>query len=192
MKRYSASISGETRLGPVKSGATIQPSYIDQVLTQTNTNRHDVIGTALWGSPLLSPYEENGELVPYLKTPSSPYHSALSLPNPLFVLRESTASQQNFRNLGSAHVEWEIIPGLKAKTSLNTIWTTGKSDRYIPGTVGNGNDAHTGVGRSSTGRSTSFNWLIENTVNYTRDLGEHRISVMGGYKEQDRKSDGIN
>src|SRR3546814_7458196 len=156
MNLDSASISGETRLGPVKIGATIQPSYIDQVRTQTNTNRHDVIGTALWGSPLLSPYEENGELVPYLKTPSSPYHSAWSFPNPLFVLRESTASQQNFRNLGSAHVEWEIIPGLKAKTSLTPIWTTGKSDRYIPGTVGNDNAGPTGVGRRSNGRSTRF------------------------------------
>src|SRR3546814_7637 len=140
----------------------------------------------------LAPYEGNGELVHYLKTPYSPYHSAWSFPNPLLVLRESTASQQNFRNLGSAHVEWEIIPGLKAKTSLNTIWTTGKSDRYIPGTVGNGNAAPTGVGRSSTGRSTSFNWLIENTVNYTRDLGEHRISLLGGYTAQKSTSDGIN
>src|SRR3546814_13581823 len=117
MKRYSASISGETRLGPVKIGATIQPSYIDQVRTQTNTNRHDVIGTALWGSPLLSPYEENGELVPYLKTPSSTYHSAWSFPNPLFDLRYSTALQQNYRKLRSAHVAWEIIHAIGRASS---------------------------------------------------------------------------
>src|SRR5690606_3065936 len=112
----------------VKIGASLQPSFVDQVRTQTNTNRLDVIGISLWANPLLSPYDENGELIPYLQAPSSPYHSAWSFPNPLFVLRESTASQQNFRNLGSAHVEWEIIPGLKAKTALNTIWTTGKAN----------------------------------------------------------------
>lgn len=191
MKRYSASINGETRLGPVKIGASLQPSFVDQVRTQTNTNRLDVIGISLWANPLLSPYDENGELIPYLQAPSSPYHSAWSFPNPLFVLRESTASQQNFRNLGSAHVEWEIIPGLKAKTALNTIWTTGKANRYIPGTVGSANSAPTGIGRSTNGRNSSFNWLIENTVNYTREFGEHRINLLGGYTAQKSTSDGI-
>ena len=195
LERYSAKLTMDANLGKsVKIGASLQPTFIKQKRTNTNANRDDVIGVATWANPVMTPYDENGDLIPYIQSPSSKYHSAWSFMNPLFVLRETTQKQDNFQNLGIAFIEWEIISGLKAKSSLNTNFASTKYNQYIPSTVGGSNKAPTpGTGRSSNNRGTSFNWLIENTLTYEKTFAKkHRINAMLGYTAQKSKSDHIN
>ncbi|TDB67900.1 SusC/RagA family TonB-linked outer membrane protein [Arundinibacter roseus] len=186
VERYSSKLSMETNLGrAVTAGATIQPTFIKQNRTNTNSNREDVIGVATWANPLTTPYDANGELVPYVRSPQSKYHSAWSFANPLFVLRETSQTQEQFQNLGSAYLQWDILPGLTAKTSLNTIWSTSKFSSFTPSTVGGSNRPPVaGTGMSSNSRAENFNWLIENTITYNKAFGNHRINVLGGYTTQ--------
>ncbi|GAB4000255.1 TonB-dependent receptor [Spirosoma daeguense] len=187
IERYSARLGLESNLGKtIKIGASLQPSFIIQNRTNTNTSREDVIGVATWANPVLSPYDANGNLIPYLTSPQSKYHSAWSFANPLFVLRETSQAQKQFQNLGLAFVEWNITPELTAKTSLNTIWSTSKFTQYVPSTVGGSNRAPVaGTGSSANQNSDNFNWLIENTLTYKKVFqNTHRIEALAGYTTQ--------
>lgn len=186
VERYSANLGIESNLSKqVTVGVSLQPTLINQNRTNTNSNREDVIGVANWANPVMSPYDANGQLIPYIRSPQSKYHSAWSFANPLFVLRETTQLQQQFQNLGSAYLEWEITPDLRAKSSLNTIWSTSKFNQFIPSTIGASNiPPVSGTGRSSNSRGDSFNWLLENTLTYNKTFQKHRLSALLGYTTQ--------
>jgi TonB-linked SusC/RagA family outer membrane protein len=194
VQRYSARLSMDSDLGKaVRLGVSLQPSFIDQNRTNTNTSREDVIGVANWANPVLSPYDANGNLIPYLVSPQSKYHSAWSFANPLYSLRETAQTQQQFQNLGSAFLEWSITPDLKVKTSVNTIWSTSKFSQYVPSTVGGSNRPPVaGTGSSVNNTGQSFNWLIENTLTYKKEFGDHRIDALAGYTTQKNTDNTIN
>lgn len=194
LERFSGKLGIETNISDAfKVGASIQPSYIEQNRANTNENRNDVLGVSLWANPISTPYDENGELKPYIVAPQSSFHSAWSFANPLFILRETTQSQKTFQNLGIAYAEWEILPNLRVKSSINTILEASKYFGYIPSTVGSPNRPPTpGTGSSSNSRGNSFNWLIENTLNYDKTFGDHRINSLVGYTTQKFTSNGIN
>src|SRR5690606_8627219 len=193
LERYSGKLGFESKIGnAVTLGASLQPTFVKQIRTNTNTSRNDVLGVANWANPIMSPYDENGELKPYIQSPVSKYHTAWSFPNPLFVLMETTQSHNRFQNLGMGFAEWQIIPGLTARTSLNTIWSTSENFHFIPSTIGAPNNPPVpGTGRSTTSNGRSFNWLIENTLTYKRSFGEHRFDALLGYTAQKNTSDGL-
>jgi TonB-linked SusC/RagA family outer membrane protein len=190
--RYSAKLTIDNKVGKFLVNASLQPVYIDQKRANTNADRVDVIGVAIWANPVVSPFDENGNLIPFLTSPNSKYHTAWSFANPLYILENTIRNRQEFRNLGSAFVEWEVIEGLKVKTSLSTIFSASKYTLYIPGTVGGANTPPTGLGRSSNSRSHSFNWLSETTLNYQKRFKEHSFNVLLGYSMQKSISRGLN
>ena len=194
LERISANMSIESNLKKnVVFGANLQPTLINQNRTNTNSSREDVIGVANWANPTVNPFDAQSNLIPYLRSPASKYHAAWSFANPLFVLKETSQLQQQFQNLGSTFLEWEIIPNLKAKTSLSTIWATSKFNQFTPSTVGSSNiPPVAGTGRSSNSRSDNFNWLIENTLTYNKTIGKHYLNALLGYTTQKNIQNSIN
>lgn len=192
IERYSAKLTIDNKIGNVTVNASLQPVYIDQKRASTNSGRGDVIGIAIWANPTVSPYDEHGNLIPYVTSPKNKYHTAWSFANPLYVLQNTSRKHQEFKNLGSTFVEWEIIEGLKAKTALSTIFSASKFNLYVPGTVGGENTPPTGLGRSSNTRSSSFNWLSETTLNYQKRIKGHSINVLLGYSAQKNIDSGLN
>jgi TonB-linked SusC/RagA family outer membrane protein len=182
--RYSAKLSIENKIGNVTVNANLQPSFIDQKRADTNSGRADLIGIAIWANPVVSPYDEQGNLIPYILSPASKYHTAWNFVNPLFALQNNTRHSQMFRNLGSVFAEWEIIKGLKIKTAFSTIFTASKYTAYTPGTVGGANSAPAGLGESSNSRSDGFNRLSENTLDYQKRIKKHLFNVLLGYSFQ--------
>lgn len=194
IERFSGKLGMESNIGKhIKIGASLQPSFIVQNRTNTNASREDILGVSVWANPLLTPYNEKGELKPYLVSPQNKYHSAWSFVNPLFNLRETKQTDKGFQNLGIAYMEWKIIKDLTLRTSLNTNWSTSKYFQYIPGSVGSSNTPPiTGTGRSTSIAGENFDWLIENTATYEKSSGNHRINALAGYTTQKSTSRGIN
>ena len=194
VERYSSKIGFQSQIGKsVKVVASLQPTWIKQNRTNTNSSREDILGVANWANPVMSPYDAAGQLVPYVVSPQSKYHSAWSFANPLFVLRETVQSETDFQNLGIAFLEWTIVPGLVAKSSLNTIWSTSSFSQYIPSTVGASNKPPVaGTGLSTNTRGQSFTWLNENTLTYNKKFGEHSFNALLGFTAQKFRSDNIN
>ncbi|MFC4870981.1 SusC/RagA family TonB-linked outer membrane protein [Negadavirga shengliensis] len=194
IERISSNLGIETNVSDkLKLGASIQPTFIKQDRANTNLNRGDVLGVSIWANPISTPYDENGNLKPYIVAPQSRFHSAWSFVNPLFALQEIKRQQNTFRNLGFVFAELEILPNLRFKSSLNTIFDVSKFEQFIPSTIGDSNRPPTpGTGASSNSRSDSFDWLIENTLNYDLSLRDHRINALLGYTTQKFTSNSIN
>lgn len=193
-ERFSGKLTMESNIGnSIKIGGSLQPTFISQDRTSTNQNRLDVIGYATWAHPFMVPYDENGELLPYIDVPKTKYHTPWSFPNPLFILQETIQEQNNFRNLGIAFIEWEVIPGLIAKSSLNTIFSARKYFQFVPGTIGGTNSPPKGgTGYSVNQRGDSFNWLLENTLSYSKTYKKHSFSILAGYTAQHNKDEDVN
>lgn len=194
IERFSSKIGIESNLNDkLKLGASIQPTFITQNRANTNLNREDVLGVGIWANPISTPYDENGNLKPYVIAPQSKYHSAWSFANPLFVLQETTNEQNSFQNLGLAFLEWSILPNLRLNSSLNTIFEASKFFEYVPSTVGGSNRPPTpGTGRSRNNRFNSFDWLVENTLNYDLTKGDHTFNAMLGYTVQKYNANSLN
>jgi TonB-linked SusC/RagA family outer membrane protein len=193
IERFSSKLGIETDLASnLKLGVSIQPTYISQNRANTNLNREDVLGVSIWANPVSTPYDESGNLKPYIVAPRSKYHSAWDFANPLFVLQEMTSEQQSFQNLGLAYLEWNILPNLIFRSSFNTILETSKFNEYVPSTVGSSNRPPTvGTGRSRNNRFNSFDWLVENTVTYNLNFGDHTFNSLLGYTAQKYNSNRI-
>jgi len=194
LERFTGNLSMESNIGSkVKLGATLQPTYIHHQQTNTNSGRGDVIGFASWGNPILSPYDDQGQLIPYIVSPQNKYYSSWSFVNPLFMLRETVRNRNNFQNLGSAFLEWNVIDGLKLRSAISTNYSANKFFLYQPSTIGGQNSApKPGTGVSNTTRGDAFDWLIENTANYDRTFGDaHRLNILLGYTTQKSKGDNI-
>jgi TonB-linked SusC/RagA family outer membrane protein len=194
LERFSSKIGIESKLGKsVTVSASLQPTFIKQNRATTNENRSDIIGISLWANPTVSPYDADGQLIPYLKSPANKYFKPWDFPNPLYVLQQTTQLQQQFQNLGIAFVEWEIIPGLKAKTSLSTNWATSKYFEYNPSTVGAPNKPPVaGNGSSTNSRGESFDWLNENTLTYDKAIEDHRFNILLGYTAEHSTDNNLN
>ena len=194
LERYSAKIGFQSTIGKaLKVGASLQPTFISQNRTNTNSSREDILGVANWANPVMSPYDENGQLIPYITSPQSKYHSAWSFANPLFVLRETVQSEKDFQNLGIAYLDWTITKGLVARSSFNTIWANSNYSQYTPSTVGASNKPPVaGTGMSLNNSGQSFTWLLENTLTYNKEMGNHKFNALLGYTTQKFHSNNIN
>ncbi len=194
VERFSGKLGMETNIGNhLIVGASLQPAFINQNRTNTNSGREDIVGVSLWANPTLNPYNSNGDLVPYLVSPQNKYHSAWSFVNPLFNIRETKQTDKGFQNLGLAYLEWKITKGLTMRSSLNTNWSTSKYFQYVPSSVGSSNTPPVaGTGRSLSITGENFDWLIENTATYEKTFGKHRINALAGYTTQKSTSRGIN
>ncbi|HSF55565.1 MAG TPA: SusC/RagA family TonB-linked outer membrane protein, partial [Algoriphagus sp.] len=72
LERFSSKLGIESNLNDkLKLGVSIQPTYISQNRANTNLNREDVLGVSIWANPISTPYDENGNLKPYVVAPQS-------------------------------------------------------------------------------------------------------------------------
>jgi TonB-linked SusC/RagA family outer membrane protein len=193
-ERYSAKLSVDSKLGSgITVGASVLPTYITQKKTTSNTGRDDIIGNSFWQNPVMKPYDESGNLIPFINSPANPYKSAWSGVNPLFALREIKNRTYNFQTLGNLYAEWEIVKDLKFKTSINGILNNVEDETYIPKTIGSPNNPPNAatVGSSSLARTRSFNWLNENLLTYNTSIGSHQFDALLGYTAQSFKSNRV-
>ena len=183
LERLSSKLGIESKLGEsVTLSASLQPTYIKQNRTDSGYSRSDVLGIALWANPTLSPYDGNGNLVPFLRSPANTYFTAWDFPNPSYVLQQTKMEQQTFRNLGMVDIEWKITPDLIFKSAFSTNWSYAEYFQYDPSTVGSPNKAPlAGTGSSNNARGTSFDLLNENTITYKKTIKDHRINAVLGY-----------
>lgn len=92
---------------------------------------------------------------------------------------------------GNAYAEIKIFKDFTFKSSLGLNVYNNASRNYTA------QDSLTSVqfaqvSRLSKNTSNGRMWLWENTLNYNKQIGDHRIGVLGGYSAQENKSEFIN
>ncbi|MFZ4260714.1 SusC/RagA family TonB-linked outer membrane protein [Sphingobacterium sp. HJSM2_6] len=178
----------------IQIAASLRPSYIMQDRVESGVDRADPLSIALWAAPIVDPYDEQGNLIPYFSMPTSSYASSpWGFPNPLYMLENTSRKYTELRNLGNISFQWKITDDLRFKTALSTVYNTGNFNSYIPSTVGSANAApRDASGMAGRTRNNGFNWLVENTLNYNKVFGNHEISAMAGYTLQKSTARSLN
>lgn len=134
----------------------------------------NIINTAGW-DPTLPVRDENGDFTFQTAT------SEFSEDNP--VALATLTENQNTRNrvLGNLFAEVEPIPGLVYKLNLGINLDDGRRENYAPTIL----RSQLGTQGAATITNEEFlDLLMENTLTYAKDFGDHSINVLGGYTRQ--------
>ena len=102
---------------------------------------------------------------------------------------ENRKSGGNIQLLHLTAVEWNIIKGLKFKSSfgIDIDYATNKS--YNPRSVYSGSQKS---GEAKKVSNNTYTWINENILTYTNTWGVHSFTGMVGYTQQQSTYDGFN
>ena len=185
-ERYVARMNFEANLSRrLKLGFILAPSNSVQKLSDSEGSlyRDNIIVRSLWLSPLVPVTDATGKRTPFIEGGGRP------APNPLNSLEFSGTTRKEFRGLGSAYAEYEIVSGLRAKYSFNVDYSNGSSFLFNPSNVGGIFLPPPVVPNATITQFSSFNWLSEALLSYNRELNNnHRIEAVLGYTTQHERA----
>src|SRR5690606_20605730 len=133
-------------------------------------------------SPIPPVYNPDGSYNVYIQSPGS-----FGNPNPVMVLNETVNKSNSARVLFNAFGEYELLQGLKFKSTFNVDYGTGDSEYFRPSTLRGQNNPNLSIPTGSYNSRSSMNWLNENTLNYDLREGNHSLSALVGYTIQSNK-----
>ena len=93
----------------------------------------------------------------------------------------------------NARPTWHIIPGLTLKGQVGYRIASGmdKKDRnaYVFLDYFSGNESGTfGAVKSATYTTRTSYWMVGATLDWTKEFGDHRINILGGWNEEVRRN----
>jgi TonB-linked SusC/RagA family outer membrane protein len=168
-------------------GFNVAPTYTFN--TNFNTDglpygTENIVSAALLTTPLANPYNPDGSLA---LTASDP--ATFGNPNWLRVAKEKVFENKNLQLLSNMFAEYEIIDGLKAKTTANIQYGNRNIFQFNPSTIGTLFSPPPRIPSGSDNNGRFYNWLNENTLNYQKTFGEHELDVLGGFTAQRFRGD---
>lgn len=154
-------------------------------LISKSQNGPNVVSSAYRMPSVLSPYTEDGAF-------TDPTFFGLALANPL---ADQYYKSNNFSNgerlFGNAYLEAQPIKGLRLRSNFGYDRSRDKSKFFEPEFAVSASQRN-GSDRLSVGQSAGNNWIWEQTVTYSFDLGkDHSLTVLGGYTAEERSSEWI-
>ncbi len=145
----------------------------------------NIISSAILSTPLASPFNSDGSLA---LTASDP--ATFGNPNWLRVAKDKVFEDSDFRLLSNAFLEYEIIDGLTAKTTINVQTGNRNIFQFNPSTNGVLFIPPPRIPSGSNNDSRFVNWVNENTLNYQGKIGnDHSIDALIGFTSQHFRSD---
>ncbi len=107
-----------------------------------------------------------------------------TLANPLLKLLQSPSSNKLSRVINNLSAIYELTDHLNLKISLGVDFASSRGDQFTPRASRSGGESF-----ANSGSTTSTTLLNENTVNYERTIGKHKINgVIGISAQQARNS----
>lgn len=145
------------------------------------------INLALIYAPNVKPYKEDGSygIADRAGQPTT-------MTQPLVAAYERDNSDTKMRALGNLYAEYEILAGLKFRTSLGLEYNSFDGTYFTPSYhfgLGNSN----GIAVLNRNTNNTKNWLADNILSYSRSFQEdHQLDLMAGYTFQQEKYEYLN
>jgi TonB-dependent starch-binding outer membrane protein SusC len=134
----------------------------------------DIVSSVL---PVRSIYKTNGSF-----TDTNPISGVIQRnPEADILLRTDHDLVTNL--IGNVYAEYEIIKGLKIKSSFGAEMNFFRNNVYLPGSLPERAIVNSG-GQASINSVTRKSLLNENTITYDRKMGDHSIKFLGGFTWQ--------
>jgi len=200
-KRYSGRLNLEGKKGVFRYGVNLSPSVINEKRVNANGaySAGGIVASALHYSPIFPVYNSDGSynfgqnswststntVVPGVEKPIGGNGETQAW-NPVALAMLQKDNVGSNRLTGSTFVEAAIFKDLKYKIQLGIDLFNSSEDTFSPSTIPKSNSAvnepSDASGSSRTIKET--NWLLEQTLNYNKMIGDHSISALLGWSAQ--------
>ena len=144
-----------------------------------------VIQNAMRILPSIPIYDDNGE---YAGPTGNAEWNGNAL-NPVAIINEQNYRMKGFRMLSNISLEWEIIKGLKFKTTGGAELGYDYNNSYIPKYKWWMNESKNTMQTVTSAYEQLYLW--DNTLNYDKAFGKHRINAMIGTSYQEYKKESV-
>jgi TonB-linked SusC/RagA family outer membrane protein len=104
--------------------------------------------------------------------------------NPLVSALEENRNQLTTRLLGTVFGEYSIIKDLTFRVSVGADVDNSREDRFRSSRIGNPGQPAPTIPSGYSNAGTSYNWLNENTLTYSKRFGVHDLTVLAGFTAQ--------
>ncbi|MEX2234567.1 MAG: TonB-dependent receptor [Cyclobacteriaceae bacterium] len=184
-KRYSLRTNVDGNFTKwLSAGANLSISHTEDNETP-ELGARGISMTAMTLSPLQSPYDENGNLVPYIYGDSPGY---FSFANPLFkskVSKDQTIGRDIYAGM---NLEVKIIEGLRFRPRVYSRLFTAVNNAFVPTTVGRPAIGNGGAPPQTNSASNVnydiTNWGMDNLLSYDKMINKHSFGILLGYTAQ--------
>lgn len=141
---------------------------------------------AITGSPLISPYDEEGDLIPFVPGDASGFFAR---PNPIFQAEEELNRVLNRDLQATIDFDVEIMEGLFYAPKVYVRQLTSETEQFRPTTIGQVSIAGPGdlfrgaPPQNNSGMNQTFeleNWGFDNIIRFNRSLGAHDLNITLG------------
>jgi TonB-linked SusC/RagA family outer membrane protein len=186
---YSARANVEINASKkLKFGINIAPTY--SIINDPGVEGKDnILHQALSMSPV---QEDSMGLEPNVGM-NNQYRWSTSTNSPYAKLKYILGQTRRFRTLTSIFGEYQIIPGMTFKTTVNLDNTDNDSKSYTPYKVAS--TLATRLSQATLQSNGSFlsykkqTFVNENTINYTKTIDKHDIAAVAGFSYNAEKLD---
>lgn len=135
-----------------------------------------IITNALGASPLMPAYETDGSYAAFEN-----YQVSWLSDNPVKSAKEIRAFTNNYRLLATVYGEYALTPALKFRSSWSGDGSFMFDNQFKSQLTA---DAEAVGGQAFEAGFRNLTWLNENTLNFTKQYGQHAVNLLGGFTAQ--------
>ncbi len=190
-RRFSMRMNTDYALSDkVNIGVNLAPNYVTDNTPRSDGDRGTgILFNALHTWPVMPIYDEAGELTYFNRFPANT-GNIFAYPNWVRAAEEITNQTKVFNILANTYAEWKPIKGLSFKTTFNTEIRNSNYFFFNPSTATSQiNVAIPTVAVSIREDFQDITWLNENIVTYDRSVNDHSFQLLGGFSNQQFRSD---
>ena len=143
-----------------------------------------ILKNALEFNPMTPVLDSNGDYT----LQNEPVGLVSPLGNPVAWAKKVTDNSHALSSFANVYGEWEIIKKLKLRSTFGVNYVTNGREQFIPTDI----YEYLNVGYSSQSSGRQYNWLNENTLNYSNTFARiHSVSITTGFTFQHWYSKGF-
>lgn len=205
-ERVTARINSKHKVNDwLNFGNNLSYSHVKRKGIASNSSFNGVYSSALNMEPLLPVFEENADSLALPRYTDNPVVTnsegkvygisnriSGEVVNPLALLEIQTGETRVDKIVGNVFAEVELIKGLQLRSSLGADLAYVNYDSYKPLYYLNG--AQKNINKTSVYKSVEryFTWQWENTLMYTKSIGDHNFSVLVGTSASETQGENLN
>lgn len=200
--RYSSRFNLDVTEGIFKFGLSLNPSVtIENAVNADGAYNADgggIIASALHSAPIFPVYNPDGSYC-FAQNAWSPNtqtvmpdgsikkgNSQTQVWNPVALAMLQKDQSKASRIFGNVYGEVAFMPELKYRANFGIDIYNNSQDTFRPSTIPvsntEGNPESVPEGTSKTAKM--YNWLLEQTLSYNKDMNGHSLSALGGWTMQ--------
>jgi TonB-linked SusC/RagA family outer membrane protein len=180
INKYSVKASIDQKIGEKwNTGININASFVDQEMGSSIAMQE-----AFRLNPLLSPYDEDGNLYPqpgkFVNKDGKMVTNKTSTYNPLLEIANSSDETRKYTVVGNFFLEFNPTKCLSLKSTLSYgVFNTRRGRSW--GVMTNEGLSNDNQPLAILDKSELFNYTWDNQINYDKSFGDHHINAMGLY-----------